>query len=337
MGQVASGLSEHNQAVTEATLADLTARGFAEATLRSYKSDLRKFARILDGLGLRFEDLDKHNLVHVLERVKVNDQGRTLANSRLRSVFSALSAAMDYLVHIDEVEVNPIPTFRKRYLHQYKRNQGSDRLRLCPTNEQMRAVIATSNEPWERAVHLVLAKTGLRSSELWALDVDDVDLIEGRITAKPRAKRSSRDLPIDRECSQALHAWLLSRSLYPNAEAEPALFINSRGNRLGRNTLLRLVNRAGEKVGLHNPASDIAEIDKRFTPHSYRHWMTTALRDGGCPDRVIRHIRGDDDHSIVDHYDHLRWQTIEECYIAAMPGQLSSSDSESTGHRRDAS
>ena len=69
-----------------------------------------------------------------------------------------------------------------------------------------------------------------------------------------------------------------------------------------------------EAAGLHDPNASTREVDRKFTPHVYRHYLTTTLRDNNCSERVIRYIRGDAYASITDRYDHLKWQVIIDDY-----------------------
>ena len=309
---------EDNLATVERGLADLRRQRKAEATLISYGCDLRRLARFTSELGLRFEDLTKHNLVDLLEAVEVNENGRKLSNGRIRGLFSALNSLLESMEYRDVIDTNPVPAFRKRYLSTFKRTPNSSVPRFCPTNEQVAAVIAGSPFIRDKAIHVVLAKTGLRNKEVRALDVSDVNLVEKYIMAKPTAKRTGRKLPIDDECTVFISRWLHDRQSFTGAEEEPALFLNDLGCRIGRNTLLKVINRDGERQGLHFRDADILDIDKRYTPHVYRHWMTTVLREAGCSERVNRYIRGDAEGSIVDRYDHLRWETIQREYAISM-------------------
>jgi site-specific recombinase XerD len=309
---------EANLATVERGLVDLRRQRKAEATLIAYGCDLRRIAKYVSGLGMRFEDLTKHNLVDLLEAVEVNEYGRKLSDGRIRGLFSALNSLLESLEYRDVIETNPVPAFRKRYLAAYKRNPNSGVPRFCPTNEQVAAVIAGSSTIRDKAIHILLAKTGLRNKEVRELDVSDVNLVEKYIMAKPTAKRTGRKLPIDDECTVHISRWLHDRQYFDRAEEESALFLNDLGRRIGRNTLLRIVNRDGERQGLHDRDADILDVDKRYTPHVYRHWMTTVLRDAGCSERVIRYIRGDAEGSIADRYDHLRWETIQMEYAISM-------------------
>ena len=307
-----------NSATIELALQDLRLQGKAESTLASYRSDLNKCGNALTNLGLTFHDLTKRNLTELLEAVKFNASGHELSAGRLSGVFSALSALMEYLVFNDELDANPVPSFRKRYLTPYKRSRGVEVPRFCPTTEQVRHVISLAPNSRDKAIHMLFAKTGLRKKELRALDIEDIDLVEKFVMAKPTAKRTGRKLPLDDECCRFLAEWLHDRRFYKNASSESALFIGILGERIGRNKLGSLITRDGLAAGLHDPNATARQVDRKFTPHVYRHYLTTTLRENNCSERVIRYIRGDAEQTIADRYDHIKWDNITAEYVASI-------------------
>jgi len=319
---------ESNSTTIEFALQDLRLQGKAKSTLASYRSDLNKCGDALNNLGLTFHDLTKRNLTQLLEAVKVNASGHELSAGRLSGVFSALSALMEYLVFNDELDANPVPSFRKRYLTPYKRNRGVEVPRFCPTAEQVRQVVSLAPNTRDKAIHVLFAKTGLRKKELRALDVEDIDLVEKFVMAKPAAKRTGRKLPLDDECCRFLAEWMHDRRFYNNASEEPALFMGTLGERIGRNKLGSIITRDGLAAGLHDPTANARQVDRKFTPHVYRHFLTTTLRENNCSERVIRYIRGDAEQSIADRYDHLTWATISDDYTSSMEQIFPTTDSE---------
>ena len=52
-----------------------------------------------------------------------------------------------------------------------------------------------------KAIIVLLAKTGIRRNELITLDVSDVDIVEMKIRLKPTAKRTNRIVFIDAEAA----------------------------------------------------------------------------------------------------------------------------------------
>ena len=215
--------------------------------------------------------------------------------------------------------MNRVPSFRKRYLSQYKNKQNVSTDRQVPTDQELAKMIYSIPDVQRRSFHLLLAKTGIRRQEACLLDLDDVDLVEQSITLKHTRKRSNRRLPFDKECADALELYFRSLPSFRRDEGELSLFTNRSGRRLGRNSASRWVNQEAAKWGLHDYSEDRLNQHKKFGPHNYRHWFTTALRKRGCPERIIRYLRGDADDSTADRYDRVTWDELVEAYLSYMP------------------
>lgn len=50
--------------------------------------------------------------------------------------------------------------------------------------------------------------------------------------------------------------------------------------------------------------------------------MYAALRRNDCPERIIKHLRGDADNSTADRYDHVTWEEVVDSYTACIPALL---------------
>ena len=139
-------------------------------------------------------------------------------------------------------------------------------------------MVASTIDTRDRAILLLLLKTGIRRGELVSLDLADVSLERLSITLKPTAKRSNRIVFFDQEAKDALERWLRARAR--RAGDEPALFLGESGKRLGKRGVRNAVVRAAERVGLHTSG---APLDARFGPHCCRHWNVTHLLRAGMP------------------------------------------------------
>ena len=52
--------------------------------------------------------------------------------------------------------------------------------------------------------------------------------------------------------------------------------------------------------------------------------FATALRRNDCPERIIKHLRGDAGNSSADRYDHVTWREVSEAYTACIPELIGS-------------
>ena len=104
--------------------------------------------------------------------------------------FTALSSFYEFLEFEERVPKNPIPSFRKRYLQRYKKDDSGSKRKLIGV-EEMAMLINSSLEVRDKAIMTLLAKTGVRRTELIMMDVDDINWDELSIKLKQRKKRSN--------------------------------------------------------------------------------------------------------------------------------------------------
>ena len=286
-------------------------------TQRTYISDVRNAARIFAKNGIAFTAIRKEHLKIFLSTIKKETKRpEGLSHGRLKGIFSALNSMMEFLMYEEKTLHNPVPPFRKRYLKTYKNNTRTSNRRQVPTTEELGLMIAGIRDRQKKSLHLILAKTGIRRGEAHLLDLESIDLIEDSVMVSRTGKRTPTKLPIDKECCDVLHAYLSRLHMFTRNPEVKALFTNRNGNRASESTLYRWVLGDAIKAELHEEDSDRLDMHKKFTPHHYRHWLTTTLRANGCPERVISYIRGDSDRTIADRYDHLTRTEIHEAYLS---------------------
>ena len=291
---------------------DCELRGYSPETIRSNRSNLRTIARFLDSQGFSFREVEKNVLKRVLTYLR---NTRVVGQKTLESYFSALSSFYEYLVYEDLHSVNPVPSFRKRYLKTYKKDQVASRRKLLSV-EEMSLLINSVLEIRDKAIMTVFAKTGIRRGELIGIDVDDIDWSENYIKLKKRRKRSNPYVFFDEEAAFILGRWLRVRSGYA-VPGEKALFIGEQGKRIGRNIVYQLVTEHAGRLGLHDATSE--RLEDHFSPHCFRHWFTTHLRRNGMSREFIKELRGDSRGEAIDVYDHIDHDELRKAYLASIP------------------
>jgi integrase/recombinase XerD len=171
-------------------------------------------------------------------------------------------------------------------------------------------------DPRDRAIVVLLAKTGIRRGELLRIDVDDINWEENSITLKPTPKRSNRVVFFDDECARVLKKWLRYREkLNPRSDA---LFISYQsGDRLSRNAVWHAVVKPAIRLGFHDPTS--SRLEDHFGPHCLRHWFTTWLIRNGMPRDYVKELRGDRRREAIDIYHHIDRHELRKMYLACIP------------------
>jgi integrase/recombinase XerD len=230
----------------------------------------------------------------------------------LRKDFSALSSFYELMEEQNKSNsARYIVAIRKKYLRQYKPDAEE---RQIISIEQAASMVAGTIDTRDRAILLLLLKTGIRRGELASLDVSDISLEGLSIRLKPTGKRSNRLVFFDEEASQALQRWLKARAR--RAGSEPALFLASTGKRLEARGIRNAVVRAAERAGLHTKG---APLEERFGPHCCRHWQATHLLRAGMPREYMQWLRGDVIREAVDIYYHIAPEDVKRAYLAHIP------------------
>jgi len=292
---------------------DCELRGMTHTSILTYLSAVRIFLNYLTSRKLRIKDVSKQVLKDYVGHLQKQD----LSYKTLGYNFTSISAFFELLVFEGTVHSNPVLGVRKRYLRRYKNGEGfkDEKRRIISVREMKRLVLST-NSPRDRAVIMLLAKTGVRRGELLRMDVDDLNLDAYSIKLKPTAKRTNRLVFFDDEARKCLLKWLNKRKRCKASESN-ALFIGDRGKRLNRNHVYDIVVRHAVKVGLHDPSSD--RLEEHFTPHCCRHWFTTHLMRSGMPREHVQELRGDVRPDAVDIYYHIDPEDLKKSYLRHIP------------------
>ncbi|MGB3305117.1 MAG: tyrosine recombinase [Thermomicrobiales bacterium] len=115
----------------------------------------------------------------------------------------------------------------------------------------------------------VLYATGMRVSELVALNLTDIDTEQGQAQCQGKAGRS-RTVPLTQRSIVALEAYLRDARPVMTDEGAIPLFVNHRGSRLTRQGFWLILKAYAQRAGIDD-----------ITPHTLRHsFATHAVRDG---------------------------------------------------------
>ncbi len=162
---------------------------------------------------------------------------------------------------------------------------------------------------WRRvmddAVLEVLYGSGLRVSELCALDTSSLDLDAAAVVVWGKGSKQRR-VPLSQPSVGALREWLRLRHDVVAADGpEPAaLFGNERGRRLTPRDVRRIIDRRSP-VPTH--------------PHALRHSFATHLLDGGADLRAVQELLGHRDVATTQRYTHISRERLRSAYNSAHP------------------
>ncbi|MBB3115156.1 site-specific tyrosine recombinase XerD [Corynebacterium bovis] len=165
----------------------------------------------------------------------------------------------------------------------------------------------------DRALVEMLYSTGARVSEVLGLDIDDIDRDErdGGAMVIVRGKGGrERVVPVGRPALEALDAYVHRGREALNTAGSPALFLNRRGRRMGRQSGFKVVADAAGRAGLEG-----------VSPHSLRHSFATHLLHGGADVRVVQELLGHASVSTTQIYTRVTADHLREVWAQAHPRQ----------------
>ena len=168
----------------------------------------------------------------------------------------------------------------------------------------------------DRALLEVLYGCGARISEAVGLDIDDLDLESGAVLLRGKGGKE-RLVPLGSFAREAVHAYLVrARPGFATAgRGTPALFLNTRGGRLTRQSAWSVLRAAAEKAGL--PVAHLS-------PHTLRHSFATHLLDGGADVRVVQELLGHASVTTTQIYTMVTVDKLREVYAQSHPRALGS-------------
>ncbi len=174
----------------------------------------------------------------------------------------------------------------------------------------------------DKAMLELLYATGMRVSELVALDLSDVDMEHGQVRCAGRGGRE-RLLPLGGPALTALEEYLdnsrsqLVRGAVQHADA---LFLNHRGKRLTRQGFWLILKGYAEELGFDD-----------LTPHTLRHSFASHMLSNGAELREVQALLGHASLSTTQIYTQLnanneaqsRGQRLPQSNGKALPDAMS--------------
>jgi integrase/recombinase XerD len=283
-------------------------RGLATNSIAAYRRDLAKFAIFLNDKPLSEVGPDTiSGFENSLREAKLSVASINRVDSTLRSFFKHLQ--QEYGYSDPTLEIAP--------------SKSARRLPKALTIDQIVSMIDAAlreGQPItvrDQAMLELLYSSGARVSELIGINVSDLSSIEtddGVIsTLKLRGKGSKeRIVPLGSFASKAIDNYMTR--VRPDLAAKSskstsALFLNSRGARISRQSAWQMVLDAAEAAG----------VSEHVSPHVFRHSYATHLLDGGADIRVVQELLGHASVTTTQIYTLITIDKVRESYSMAHP------------------
>lgn len=257
-------------------LVDCETKGMTRHSIETYQSNVLEFLTYYP----RPHEVTTDHLRYYLNKLRA----RNLAISTLKGYMSAVSSFFDFLVFENEIQLNPIPAFRKRYLDHTKYNPS---IRQLISIREMQELYCTAPHILKKVIIMILAKTGIRRGELHDLKESYLDFYRKTIHIPEKKKRSNYISFMDDEFEHTLKEYLVWRNRKAKTEY---LLISNKGGRIHKDAPGMIIAELGEKLHLHDPEGP---LERKLTPHCFRHYFTSHLFRAGMNPQYIKFLRGD--------------------------------------------
>jgi integrase/recombinase XerD len=271
-------------------------RGFAASSVQTYRTALMGFfgyVRQQDCVPLAATR--EHVGSYLAARRVVGIAPRTLAKERvvLRAFYRFLRAeglrADDPTGEVMAPRLLP-PLPRVLTVHEI------DRLLRCPD-------VATPLGLRDAAMLELLYASGLRVSELLALMVSDLDLIETVVRCRGKGNKE-RIVPIGKSARDRLLTYLERGRPLLLRHHQPWLFLNAHGRNMTRQGFWKIIKAYGTEAGIERP----------LTPHVLRHSFATHLLEGGADLRSVQALLGHASIATTQIYTHVDAARLRQLY-----------------------
>ncbi|MFN2238984.1 MAG: tyrosine recombinase XerC [Thermoanaerobaculia bacterium] len=279
-------------------------------TVDAYRSDLDAFLTFLcnDYFTTSFEMLDPRQIDHLAVRSWLaHQQRRKMSRSSVARRLSAIRTFFRFLMREGVIEANPARTVAtpKREKHLPAVLQVAD-ITLLLEQPDASTPLGLRDLAWLE----ILYASGIRVSELVAIDLDDIEL-KARLLKVYGKGSKERIVPFGRKAEQAIRRWLEVRGeiVGERFEEEQPLLVNHRGQRITTRSIRRLLARYVRDAALRAGVS----------PHTLRHSFATHLLNAGADLRSIQELLGHVSLSTTQKYTHLTDSKLIEVYRKAHP------------------
>ena len=258
----------------------------SDNTIESYMRDLAQFAHYI----LRMYDVPPKKVEPEMVRnymSRLYEQGRE-KSSQARAL-SSIKSFFNYLLLEEIIESSPAELIEapkaSRPLPDTLSVEEIDRLIGSIDNSTVKGLR-------DQAILEVLYSCGLRVSELCELRMGDLFFGEGYIRVIGKGDKQ-RLVPVSGMARDRIQLYMERRK--EERRKEEILFLNNRGKKLTRVMIFTIIKQAAQRAG----------INKKISPHTFRHSFATHLLEGGANIRQVQELLGHENILTTEIYTHL--------------------------------
>ncbi|MCJ7729729.1 MAG: tyrosine recombinase XerC [Sedimentisphaerales bacterium] len=308
---------------------------FSEHTAKCYGADLTQFSEFLmgasgtggtgtepislaqqEGLATAVATQTDSRIDELLLSVEVNTvraylsflNERQYAKATTARKLATLRSFYKFLVKRNQIASNPAAAVRTP--------KQDKKLPRFLEYEQVKKLLETPPmDNWlgarDRAILETLYSTGVRVSELVAMNMDDIDFLGEVVHIRGKGKKE-RVAPIGSSALQVIQHYIEFRNKRAQSNSNfdsKVLFVNKHGRRLSTRSVRRKMDKYLKMAGM----------DPAISPHTLRHSFATHMLNNGADLRSVQELLGHQSLSTTQIYTHLTTRKLKEVYESAHP------------------
>ncbi|HAO28926.1 MAG TPA: site-specific tyrosine recombinase XerD [Chryseobacterium indologenes] len=283
-------------------------RNFSDNTLDAYVRDIKKLKDYaeedLANVGpdtIGYDNLQEY--IFNLSKQKFSERSQARWISSIKAFFK-------FLLEDEFREDNPAALLEGPKLGLYL----PDTLSLPDINRIIAAIeVNTDLGKRNHCIIEVLYGCGLRVSELIDLKISNINFKEQYIKIHGKGNKT-RFVPLADYTAEMLESYIKEvRSKGKiNKKYEDTLFLNSRGTRMSRVIVFLIIKELTDKAG----------VNKKISPHTFRHSFATHLLQNGADLRYIQEMLGHSSITTTEIYTHLKTEELRDVILSYHPRNI---------------
>ncbi|ANB66113.1 phage integrase family protein (plasmid) [Anoxybacillus sp. B7M1] len=254
-------------------------KGKSPHTIRTYRHSLIHFEKWLASVDATLINYSRSDVQQYIDELVA----RKLSAATVNNHFAAIRAFSAFMHKEDCVR-------DIRIVKAANANEQAPAALTKLERQRIKREIDRTGNKRDIAIIFTLLYTGIRLSELVALDRDDIKISDrkGELVVRQGKGNKERKIPLHKEVRRAIQEYLKERT-----DHDPALFLSNYKKRIS----VRSVQHICKKLGIH--------------PHQLRHTFVTSLVDSGVDDETIRTLTGHSSIIMVARYRSVREEDRE--------------------------
>jgi integrase/recombinase XerD len=266
-------------------------KGLSENSITSYLRDIDKLKKFSQS-RLQIESPDKITREHIESFLSGLFEIGISPRSQAR-IISGMSSFFNFLILENKITISPT-----ELISQPKIGLKLPEVLSLEEIDQIQAEIDLSKQEGHRnkAIIETLYSCGVRVSELVNLKYSNLYEEEGFIKVLGKGNKE-RFAPINDGLMKEIQFYeeSMRNKLKIKKGNEDFIFLNRRGAQLTRVMIFTIIKNLAEK----------ASINKKVSPHTFRHSFATHMLEGGADLRVIQDLLGHESITTTEIYTHL--------------------------------